>query len=285
MALNLNASSRSFLVVATVLAASSSSLASSPAPDCAEYPICQSDGDQQKGTCRDYGYINEDDGSKTLVPWHIGSDGCMAEFNIRISSLDPTSSCSSSNEFVNSLRFGDLSSSTAKLGLGAGAMPPDGFFEQTNAYSTIALKDRIMIGGKSYDCAASESGCYNAMKPYFDSDPSGEKEMGDVCSKLKGQVKVDAQLEQSTLRNAICQQIYSASSATQTLCEPLWGQLEQIILQHPSKECSGYSFGIGDTVLPPCDGSSTDRGTPTTRSNGGRIQLIPSMTASFLRSR
>ncbi|KAL7536867.1 hypothetical protein ACHAXR_007444 [Thalassiosira sp. AJA248-18] len=279
------ASSRSFLgfaVVASVLAASS---ASSSAPDCAEYPICQFDGDQQQGTCRDYGYINEDDGTKTLIPWHIGSDGCMAEFNIQISSLDPTSSCSSANGFVNSLRFGDLASSTAKLGLGVGAMPPDGFFEQANSYSTIALKDSITIDGTSYDCAVSESGCYNAMKPYFESDPSGEKEMEDVCSKLEGQVKVDAQLEQSTLRNAMCQQISSASSTTQALCEPLWGQLEQIILQHPSKECSGYSFGIGNTALPPCDGSAADSSTPITRSNGGEIQLIPSLTTSFLRSR
>lgn len=114
--------------------------------NCAEYPACQYDGDEIEGECRDYGYINNDsDGTKVLVPWYVASDDCLTGFKIQISSLDPTTTCGSANSFVNALRFGDLQSSTSKLGLGVGAMPPDGFFEQTSGNTKITLKDSITV--------------------------------------------------------------------------------------------------------------------------------------------
>ena len=208
------------------------------------------DGTDDLTTCKDYGLIDNTD----LIGWNAASQECLNSYNIKITSLDPSTSCSSSNSFVNSLRMGDLSTSQSKLGLG---MPYDGgfFIQNPNNNNIPMLKDTITIDGATYDCKESESNCYNAMKPYFESNPTGQKEMKDVCDKLQNQVKVDRQLEQSTIRIRLCSEI-KENTSIDTSCDKLTEQVQEHIKKHPTKDCSAFGFGTGTTTIPGCSSNS-----------------------------
>jgi len=217
---------------------------------------CLWDGTDDLTTCKEYGLIDNTE----LVPWNVASQECLNAYNIKISSIDPTASCSSSNAFVNSLKLGDLSTSQAKLGLG---IPYGGFFFQDSNNNNIpVLKDTITIDGATYDCKQSQSNCYNAMKPYFEVDPTGQKEMKDVCDTLQNQVKVDRQLEQSTMRIRICNEI-SDNSSIDSSCSVLGEQVNEYVKKYPSKDCSAFGFGTGSMVIPGCSVSGNEGvGTP-----------------------
>lgn len=112
------------------------------------------------------------------------------------------------------------------------------------------------------------------MKPYFESDSAGKQEMKQVCDKLQNQVKVDKQLEQSTLRNAMCQNINDSSSIEVPAdCNLLYSQVGEMMNEYPKDgQCSAYSFGIGDDTLVACDGSGSTGSasdTSTTQDDGG----------------
>ena len=210
---------------------------------------CKFDGNDAID-CKDYGLID----NSVLIGWPLGSEDCMGAFNIAITSQDPSIICASANSFVNELRFGS-SLDTAKLGLG---VSEGGFFDDGPV-----LKDTITIDGTTHDCDASESDCYNAMKPFFESNPDGQKEMKDVCDQLVNKVANDKQLEQGILRDRLCLEHKDGTTIPAT-CEPLWAQLLEQINMYPDKGCQGFAFGAQNTPIPGCEGESDSTGTDTT---------------------
>ena len=226
---------------------------------------CLFDG-QDPASCIIYGKVDDE-----VIEWNTGSRECKGFFDIAISSLDPNTSCQSTNAFVNSLKFGDLASSTSKLGLGVSS---DGgaFFTQDDS-NRIVLVPSITINGETSNCETSESGCYSKMNGYF-SEGDGAKEMEDVCETLYNQVRVDRNLEESVLRIRICSEL--AEGAVVPLdCDPLAVQVGDLRASNPDQDCSGYGFETPLSTVPGCedvletaeDGTTTlasdsDRGTP-----------------------
>ena len=215
---------------------------------------CQFDG-KDSSDCKDYGMID-----KEIVPWPMGSQDCKKNYGIKITSIDPSLTCSSSNSFVNSLKNGDLAQSNAKFGLG---VSEGGFFEQDPNTALPVLKDSITIGGKSYNCKASQSNCYNAMKPYFANNPNGQKEMKDVCNTLYNKYRNDQQMEQSTLRIRLCNESRKGE-VIPSFCNPLWPLVEQKMKDYPKKACPGFGMGVGSTPIPGCPGTTSSITSRTT---------------------
>jgi hypothetical protein len=215
----------------------------------AECDACKWDGTDIED-CKEYGYIDDE-----LVGWEVASADCLDAYGNNIASPDPSASCASANSFVNALRFGDLASSTAKLGLG---MAEGGFFTQDSNENPI-LKDSITVDGTTYDCTVSEADCYNAMKPYF-ATSAGQTEMMQVCDVLANQGLVDRQLEQSTTRTRLCQELNSGTVIA-TGCETLSSQVSEKMAEYPDKDCSAYAFGMGTSTVPGCEANATDDAT------------------------
>jgi hypothetical protein len=211
----------------------------------AECDRCDFNGNDPSD-CKDYGLID----NSVFIGWHLGSEACSDEFKLTITSPDPSLICGSANSFVNELKFGD-SLDTAKLGLG---VAEGGFFVDGGN-----LKDEITIDGQTVDCEASESDCYNAMKPYFDQDSNGKKEMEDVCDTLENNVKKDRQVLQSTIRNRLCSE-FRDGTVIPDVCSPLWEQLKEQMDKYPDKICAGFAFGTQNKPIPGCadDGEEDD---------------------------
>mmetsp|Transcript_33551 Transcript_33551/g.48909 ORF Transcript_33551/g.48909 Transcript_33551/m.48909 type:complete len:271 (-) Transcript_33551:25-837(-) len=204
-------------------------------------PQCKFDGNDGND-CRDWGLV---DGK--FVPWYLGSRQCLDLHNIKISGLDAGSICASATTFVNDIQHGYLSSSNARLGLG---VSEGGFFEQDSKNDNmVVLKNSITIGRSTYNCETSKSTCYNAMKPYFEDDVNGKKEMNQVCQKLYDQGKNDLQLEQSTLRGRLCMDYRNVNTPV-PICNPLLDQLKDQMKQYPNKSCNSFQMGVGSKTPP-----------------------------------
>lgn len=204
---------------------------------------CLFDG-QDPASCVIYGKVDDE-----VVEWSTSSRECRAFFDIAITSLDPNTSCQSVNAFVNSLKFGDLQSSTSKLGLGVSS---DGgaFFTQDDS-NRIVLQPSITINGETTNCETSESGCFSKMNAYF-SEGDGAQEMADVCQTLFNQVRVDRNLEESTLRNRICFEL-AEGGVVPLDCNPLAVQVGDIRASNPTQDCSGYGFETPLTSVAGCE--------------------------------
>ena len=215
-------------------------------PDTANCP-CLFDGSDDDD-CIVYGSLDGD-----LKAWPTADQTCLDAYTIKVDAPDPTLTCSSANAFVNALKLGALSSSKAKFGLG---IPYGGFFDESTVNSDIpVLKDTIPISGTSYDCKSSESTCYNAMKPYFESDSDGIKEKKDVCDKLKGDVLVARETEQSIVRVRICAE-YREPATILSACSDMFDAMEGDLKKFNDKTCGGFGTGPGSRTLPGCGGAS-----------------------------
>ena len=207
---------------------------------------CQFVDSIDASNCKVYGTI---DGM--LVAWDRANQECLGAYNVKISSLDPLSAgcgeVANVNSFVNAIRFGTLENSVLG-GLG------DNFFVQ-GANGVYSLNDSIVVSGTTYDCEASASNCYNAMKDYF-ATTSGMQEMQDVCETLRAKVFVDKELEQSTLRIRLCEEIQSGV-VVNAACTALGDQVDSQMEVYPEKECSGFAFGTGTKAIPGCATSPT----------------------------
>ncbi|KAL3911904.1 MAG: hypothetical protein SGILL_007097 [Bacillariaceae sp.] len=230
----------------------------------AECDQCQFDG-KDATDCKDYGLID----NSVLVAWPLGSQDCLDEYNIKLASPsgDPSLVCASGNSFVNELRLGS-SLSQAKQGLG---VDEGGFF---NDDATGTLKDTITINGQTYDCEANSNDCYNAMKDYFDNDPSGIQEKQQVCDQLQNRVFNDKQLEQSTLRTRLCLESREGATIPQSICNPLWQELQAKMNEYPDKDCQGFAFGVQNMVVPGCEGQENGNG----NGGSGETRLFVTLT-------
>jgi hypothetical protein len=223
---------------------------------------CLFDGDDADD-CIVYGALDGD-----LKAWPKVEQDCLDAYSIKIDAPDPSLVCGSANSFVNGLKNGALSNSPAKFGLG---IPYGGFWEESDMNADIpVLKDSITIDGNTYDCEASESNCYNAMKPYFESDSEGMKEMQDVCDTMEGAVRVARELEQSILRTRICQETRESASILSS-CSDIYDEMESDLETYSSLNCGGFGFGPGGRDLPDCGEAfnSTSAGVATGR--GGTL--------------
>lgn len=235
---------------------------------------CLFDG-EDPASCIIYGKVDDE-----VIEWNSSTRECRAFFDIAIASLDPNTSCQSTNAFVNSLKFGDLASSTSKLGLGVSS---DGgaFFTQDDS-NRVVLEASITIDGETTNCETSESGCYSKMNGYF-SEGDGAKEMADVCEKLYNQVRVDRNLEESTLRNRICFEL-AEGSVVPLDCNPLAVQVGDVRTSNPEQDCSGYGFETPLSSVPGCEDvlETAEDGTTTLASDSDRD--TPGSSSSSLRS-
>ncbi|CAJ1958894.1 unnamed protein product [Cylindrotheca closterium] len=202
--------------------------------------------------CIVYGSLDGD-----LKAWPKADQACLDAYQIKVDAPDPSSTCLNANSFVLALRLGDLSSSQAKFGLGT---PYGGFFEESPMNAMLpVLKESITIAGTTYDCEASSSNCYNAMKPYFESNAMGMQEMEDVCDTLQGTVFVARETEQSVLRTRLCTE-YREPATIVSACSDIFDALEPELVKFSTKTCGGFGTGPGSRTLPGCS-ASTDAAT------------------------
>lgn len=229
---------------------------------------CKFDG-KDDDDCIVYGSLDGD-----LKAWPKADQACLDAYQIKVDAPDPTTTCSSANSFVNALRLGSLSTSKAKFGLG---IPYGGWFEESNMNADIpVIKESITISGTTYDCKSSESACYNAMKPYFESNADGIKEKKDVCDKLVGDVFVARETEQSVLRVRICTE-YREPATILSACSEIFDAMEDVLKKFSSKTCGGFGTGPGSTKLPGCTSAAAGnfaRSTVAVAFVGGIIGLF-----------
>jgi hypothetical protein len=207
-------------------------------------PCLYTDDDAED--CIVYGKIDGD-----LVPWMKASQECLDIYKIKSSAPDPALICASSNGFVNSLRSGLLSSSQVKFGLG---VSQGGFWVESGTNNLPVIKDSITINGITTACTPEtvQVDCYTAMKPYFEGDADGKKEMADVCETLKVGMRNALEFDQSVLRLRLCIEDSQGSNIRQQ-CDGIWTEVSQKIEENPDRGCQFVSFGPGTTALPGCE--------------------------------
>eukprot|EP00986_Skeletonema_menzelii_P000678 scaffold193_cov157-Skeletonema_menzelii.AAC.10 len=194
--------------------------------------------------CAVYGVLGD-----RLKGFPKAEQACLDAYQIKKDAPDPFIMCSSANSFVNALKNGPLQNSGVKFGLG---VPYGVFWEESPSNADLpVLKDSIEIDGTAYDCNASQSNCYNAMKPYFESDPIGQKEMQDVCEQMENEVRNARELEQSILRVRICSE-YRESAVIETECTSMFNEMESDLESYASLNCGGFGVGSGTRELPSC---------------------------------
>lgn len=135
------------------------------------------------------------------------------------------------------------------------------FFEQDPANNNIPkLKATITIDGTTYNCEETPMNCWNGMRPYFET--TGASEMAQVCQTLENQNRVNLQLEQSTLRIRLCDELRGGNTATE--CTELEAMVQEMGEMYPDLACSAYGFGTGNATIPGCEAPSEE--TPETPS-------------------
>jgi hypothetical protein len=224
---------------------------------------CRFDGNDSED-CVVWGTLDRE-----LKSWPLADQDCLDAYDISVNAADPSIVCSSATAFVNALKTLELSPATVKFGLG---IPYGGFWEESPSSPDIPLlKDSITIDGITYDCEASESDCYNAMKPYFESDEEGIKEMEDVCEQLVNVQRNARELEQSTLRVRLCQEDRTGQTILSE-CSTMFDAMEPDLQAFSTMSCGGFGTGVGSQVLSECDGT-TLKATSTAQSSV-RQQLL-----------
>jgi len=203
--------------------------------------------DDDPADCSVYGSMDGE-----LVIWSKASEACLDSRDIAVTGVDPaTVGCSgggSVNSFVNAIKFETIPNSVrAGLGVSEG-----GFFEIGPGSTFHALKESITVNGKSFNCDAPESDCYNAMKDYFASG-SGAKEMQDVCSTFINAVLKDRELQQSTVRINLCNAVRDSSEMVAD-CKPLVSEVKEKADALTTKACSAFGFGpeVAGLSIPNC---------------------------------
>ena len=212
---------------------------------------CKFDGNDPDD-CPVYGTLDNE-----LKAWPKASQACLDAYQIKKNAPDPTLICTSANSFVNALKNGSLSSSTVKFGLG---IPHGGFWKESDTNPDIpVLKDSITIDGTTYNCEASESDCYNAMKPYFGEDEEGMKEMDDVCTQMANAFINARELEQSLLRVRLCSESRE-NTAIETDCMEMYNAIKSDLEANTDLNCGGFGTGTQNMDIP-CSDNSTSNST------------------------
>lgn len=229
--------------------------------------------------CKVYGKIDGE-----LIPWLKASQDCIDVYGNNVASIDPFSvGCDpvSVNTFVNSgISGGNIPNSI----LGGLGVAEGGFFVQQTQGGTYVLKDSITVTGTTYDCEASATSCYNAMKDYFQTT-SGANEMNDVCSQILNRVLNDREREQTSLRNRLCREAKDGNTLDSS-CANLAAQVEERLAAKPDEGCANYAFGTQNTVIPGCQDQNVPINNNNTTSNNNDTSsgflVTNALSVSFL---
>jgi hypothetical protein len=182
-----------------------------------------------------------------LVAWSKASQDCLDFHKINAQAIDtslltsifPNSdgSGASANGFVGYLRFNE---GAAVNGI---RLSLTDFFTEGSTSGTAVLKDSIVVNGQTYDCKASASDCWNnGLKVYFSQEP-GLAEMQVIGAGLYDRLKYEAELEQATVRIAIC-------NSGGDVCEPLKTEIED--MKASASGCAAFGLGPAENSIPGC---------------------------------
>ena len=207
---------------------------------------CQFVVDTDPSDCKVYGQLGDD----VLIAWSRASQDCLDYHKIKVQSVDPTLLASAFPNadgsdgnvaaFVNILRF--QASSAVVNGI---LLSLTDLFDEDDNGNAIT-KDTIVVDGVTYDCQASMSDCWNkGVRAYFSMEP-GASEMQAIGKNLYDRQRLDKELEQSTVRIAIC------NEGSVSVCEPLHSEIEDKKAQ-TDKACSAFGLGPAENTIPGCE--------------------------------
>jgi hypothetical protein len=116
------------------------------------------------------------------------------------------------------------------------------------------------------------------MRSYFADGAPGEQERNDVCGTILTRVANDREVEQSTSRIRICQDI-SDGVEPPASCGDLIVEVQVAMDQSPDKPCSGFAFGPDTSVAPGCEVQVDNTVEPSSGIN--KCHLLSSWIISF----
>ena len=76
------------------------------------------------------------------------------------------------------------------------------------------LLDSVSYDATTKNCKVSQSDCYNLMKTYLENDTDGAKIMQEIGETLHENARKDIELQQSLVRNRLCQSMNFCSDRT-----------------------------------------------------------------------
>lgn len=255
------------------------------------YCNCQYTNSSTEANCRVYGLLgNATDASSVLVPWYRATQECLNDYKIKISFMDTSTliaMCPNSNGtgavtnlIINEMKFNSLNPAVQAL-----MKFYDEWFEEGNTADVYQLKNNITDDtGSVIDCESSSSNCWNVISQYFTKNP---KDFEQICTEFHNRYRMNKELEQSTIRGRICQEISPSSTdlGVSTNCSDLAKQLNDIMATQPSDaSCNRYQFGPSTRTVPTCsaNGSVTPNADTSTATKGTSNAVGRFITVSWM---
>jgi hypothetical protein len=232
---------------------------------------------EDEADCRSYGQLGDD----VLIPWYRANQTCLDEYQIKSVAIDrdvlleicPYENATDADVqlILNEIRFNPSPATRAIQ-----ASYPLFWIESNTTIGSYELVSVINDGRNNPNCELSETLCYNTIREYFTLFPN---ELGTACQEFHARNRYDTDLEQSTIRIRLCQEVGAASTTSSNTdgsvvnvvapsCEPLITQIIETKSQNPSKACSAFGLGPGTKELPTksnsnCSDSATNTNTNT----------------------
>ncbi|GKY95485.1 hypothetical protein MPSEU_000510100 [Mayamaea pseudoterrestris] len=241
--------------------------------------------------CKVYGQLGND----VLIPYNRASQDCLDKFNIRIRALDTDqveSLCGPPVSVTGLVNFIKFDSSSAANALKSQLSPM--FFDSNEDGSVYTLRSNITSssdGSNSLiDCTASSSDCWSEISNYLTNDDKGAALLETMCDELYARLNNGYELEQSTVRIAICNAIADTQTTGSDSCTDLYDQISDIQASDAApNDCSAFGLGPAENEIPDAcvsgpatttddddaatdDDNATDDGDDTSREISGRVE-------------
>lgn len=236
------------LLIASLLLMSESLLASD-SENSVTYCACQYNVPyEEEADCRSYGQL----GDNILIPWYRANQTCLDEYQIKVSALDQETlwaMCPYENStnvsiqlLMNEIRYNPSPATRAIQ-----ASYPAFWVESNVTKGTYELVNVVYDSRNNPNCVESAMLCWSAIREYFTIHID---EVGVICKELHARNRLDMDLEQSTIRIRLCQEVDLSANESSSVCEPLIGQVGEIKSMNPSTACSSFGLGPGTQQLP-----------------------------------
>jgi hypothetical protein len=243
---------------------------------------------EEEADCRSYGQL----GDQNLIPWYRANQTCLDEYQIKISALDEETlwaMCPYENStnvsiqlLMNEIRYNPSPATRAIQ-----AAYPDFWFESNVTAGTYELVDVVHDSRNNPNCVESATLCWSAIREYFTIHID---EVGVICKELHARNRFDRDLEQSTVRIRLCQEVDLSANESSSVCERLLGQVGEVKSMNPSTACSAFGLGPGTQQLPTncsaaVDSQETSSSRRTLNSYGGMLSCLVltwTVTLAFL---
>ena len=231
---------------------------------------------EEEADCRSYGQL----GDNTLIPWYRANQTCLNEYQIKVSSFDRetlVAMCPYENStnvsiqlLMNEIRYNPSPATRAIQ-----ESYPNFWAESNVTEGTYELVEVIYDSRNNPNCIESASLCWSTIREYFTINVD---EVGVICKDLHARNRFDMDLEQSTIRIRLCQEVDLGSDFL-SVCEPLQGQVAEKRSMNPSTACSAFGLGPGSQALPTNCSSSVNS---TDTSSGRRTVSCRIGTFTYL---